>query len=476
MGLLVDRAFIDAATNVPTLRERVRDAIVEAMFTRDDRVLPKDIIAVLSRAPAVTVKVKSDTDVQKLVRVANGQESTISLGLPAEDYHYVRRQLSVTKDRDIGVYMRPTVLTSHGWIVPPQGGIEVDVTDMSSIQVDEKGHRAIAGVGARWKALYDEAARAGRAVPFYPLVPLHYALGDALYGDAVFQSYRGSFRRYLYAVRSFASHGGRARIGFEEVPNNGTGYDLLGLMQNSLSEFVVPIALAVGLAAPGRVTRNWSYLFPDVAKLAVALGKLTASGRALQYANVYDAAGWSLVHPGTPGAPLVLELGISGAPSVVAAREKALDTVLAGFTTKSSGTPSPYDASAREYARTSDRIAQLLIPGYVTVPVKSFPDLVSRFQQVSDAARAKLSLIGAVRQRGSVSLAPAFEAPKEPRKVYTVSRSIWEAVQTIPGASYLSRLAQLWSQERMYRARLVLLQRLKAEIDSARIVDPTVSA
>ena len=421
MGLLVDRAFIDAATNVPTLRERVRDAIVEAMFTRDDRVLPKDIIAVLSRAPAVTVKVKSDTDVQKLVRVANGQESTISLGLPAEDYHYVRRQLSVTKDRDIGVYMRPTVLTSHGWIVPPQGGIEVDVTDMSSIQVDEKGHRAIAGVGARWKALYDEAARAGRAVPFYPLVPLHYALGDALYGDAVFQSYRGSFRRYLYAVRSFASHGGRARIGFEEVPNNGTGYDLLGLMQNSLSEFVVPIALAVGLAAPGRVTRNWSYLFPDVAKLAVALGKLTASGRALQYANAYDA-------------------------------------------------------SAREYARTSDRIAQLLIPGYVTVPVKSFPDLVSRFQQVSDAARAKLSLIGAVRQRGSVSLAPAFEAPKEPRKVYTVSRSIWEAVQTIPGASYLSRLAQLWSQERMYRARLVLLQRLKAEIDSARVVDPTVSA
>ena len=136
----------------------------------------------------------------------------------------------------------------------------------------------------------------------------------------------------------------------------------------------------------------------------------------------------------------------------------------------------PYDASAREYARTSDRIAQLLIPGYVTVPVKSFPDLVSRFQQVSDAARAKLSLIGAVRQRGSVSLAPAFEAPKEPRKVYTVSRSIWEAVQTIPGASYLSRLAQLWSQERMYRARLVLLQRLKAEIDSARVVDPTVSA
>ena len=476
MGLLVDRAFIDSATAAPALRETIREALVEALFTRDDRVLPKEIIAVLSRAPAVTVKVKSDADVQKLVRVANGQESTISLGLPAEDYHYVRRQLSVTKDRDIGVYMRPTVLTTHGWIVPPQGGIEVDASDLSSVQVDPKGHQAIVGVGARWKTLYDEAARAGRSVPFFPLVPLHYALGDALYGDAIFQSYRGSFRRYLYSLRSFASHAGRARIGFEEVPNNGTGYDVLGLFQNSVSEFVVPVAIAVGLTAAPRVARNWTYSFPDAAKLSIALGKLIASGRTLQYANVYDAAGWSLLHPGAGGALFVLELGVAGAPTVVAAREKALDTVLAGFTAKSSDTPSPYGVTAREYARTGERIGQQLVPGYVTAPIKSFADLVAKLQQVAEAARSKLSLIGTIRQTGSVSFAPALEAPKETRKVYSVSRRVWEAVRTIPGASYLSRLAQLWSEDPMYRARLVLLQGLKAEIDSARVVDPTVSA
>ena len=251
MGLLVDRAFVDAATAAPALREMLRDSLIEAMFVRNDRVLPRDIVAVLAREPAVTVKAKSDADVQKLVRVANGQESTVSLGLPAEDYHYVRRQLGVGKDRDIGVYVRPTVLTTHAWIVPPQGGIEVDVGDLSSIAVDEKGHQALAGVGARWKALYDEAARRGRLVPFFPLLPLDYALGDALYGDAVFGSYRAPFRRYLYGVRSFASHGRRARIGFDEVPNNATGYDALSLLQNSLSEFVVP----VGLGASGMATQ-----------------------------------------------------------------------------------------------------------------------------------------------------------------------------------------------------------------------------
>ena len=146
MGLLVDRAFIDAVTAAPALREMIRESLIDALFTRNDRVLPKDIVAVLSREPSVTVKVKSDHEVQKLIRVANGEESTVSLGLPAEDYHYVRRQLGVSKDRDIGVYVRPRVLTTHPWIVPPQGGIEVDVRDLSSIAVDAKGNRALAGV------------------------------------------------------------------------------------------------------------------------------------------------------------------------------------------------------------------------------------------------------------------------------------------------------------------------------------------
>ncbi len=212
MGLLVDRAFLDAATSVPALREVIRDALIEALFTRDDRVLPPEIVAILSRRPSVTMKPRTDVELQKLVRVANGQESTVSLGLGAEDWHYVRRQLAVSKDQDIGVTVKPSVVTTHPWIVPPQGGIEVDPADLSAIAVDPKGHQALAGVGARWKALYDEAVQAGRLVPFLPLVPLDYAIGDALYGDAVFQSYRGPFRRYVLAVRTIASHGVRARI------------------------------------------------------------------------------------------------------------------------------------------------------------------------------------------------------------------------------------------------------------------------
>jgi FAD/FMN-containing dehydrogenase len=474
MGLLVDRAFIDAATAAPALREMIREALIEALFTRNDRVLPKEIVAVLSREPSVTVKAKSDLEVQKVVRVANGSESTVTLGLPSEEYHYMRRQLSITKDRDIGVYVRPRVVTTHPWIVPPQGGIQVDVRDLSTIEVDPKGHRALVGVGATWKALYDEAARAGRLVPFSPLLPLDYALGDALIGDAVFTSYAAPFRRYLYGVRSFASHGRRTRVGFDEVPNHGAGYDALGLLQNTMSEFVVPVAMGVALAPRPSVMKNWTYQFPDAAKLGAALGKLTASGRSCLYANVYDAAAWALLHPGATPAPFVLELGLAGAPSVVAAREKALDTVLAGFTSKTPDTPSSYDAEARAYTRTAERISRLLVPGYVTTPLVSLADITAKLKEVSEASTAGLALFGAVRRTGTVSLAPAFDAPKEAARMYAISRQVSSKVEGIPGASYLSRLAQLWADDRMYRARLVVLRKLKEDIDSARVVEPTV--
>jgi len=48
------------------------------------------------------------------------------------------------------------------------------------------------------------------------------------------------------------------------------------------------------------------------------------------------------------------------------------------------------------------------------------------------------------------------------------------AIERIPGVSYLSRLAELWADDPMYRARLGILLRLKDEIDSARAVEPTV--
>ncbi|TLZ76686.1 MAG: hypothetical protein E6K08_05075 [Methanobacteriota archaeon] len=86
MGLLRDWHYIGKAVEIPALSEVIRESLIRALFVRDDRVLPKDLIADLNRLPPVTVKVKDDSEVRKLVRVLNGEESTVSLGLSAEDY------------------------------------------------------------------------------------------------------------------------------------------------------------------------------------------------------------------------------------------------------------------------------------------------------------------------------------------------------------------------------------------------------
>ncbi len=189
MGLLRDWHYVEKAVQIPALAELIREALIHALFVRDDRVLPRDLIADLNRVPPVTVKVKEDAEVRKLVRVLNGQESTVSLGLSAEDYHYFRTQLGVGRTREFGLTMR--------------------------------GHRAIAQVGALWKRLYDEASERGHLVPFVPTVPLDFAVGDALYGDAPFASFRGGFASYVNALRTISAYGHRARIGFEEVRTTG---------------------------------------------------------------------------------------------------------------------------------------------------------------------------------------------------------------------------------------------------------------
>ena len=122
MGLLRDWNYIEAATEIPALSEMIREALIHALFVRNDRMLPREIIADLTRTPAVTVKVKDDADLRKLVQVLNGSESTLSLGLGAEDYNYFRTQLGVGKDREIGLTVRPHSLLTYDWLVPEQRG------------------------------------------------------------------------------------------------------------------------------------------------------------------------------------------------------------------------------------------------------------------------------------------------------------------------------------------------------------------
>ncbi len=475
MGLLRDWHYVEKAVQIPALAELIREALIHALFVRDDRVLPRDLIADLNRVPPVTVKVKEDAEVRKLVRVLNGQESTVSLGLSAEDYHYFRTQLGVGRTREFGVTMRPRTLLTYDWIVPEQRGVQLDFTGYAGIEFAVDGHRAIAQVGALWKRLYDEASERGHLVPFVPTVPLDFAVGDALYGDAPFASFRGGFTSYVNALRTISAYGQRARIGFEEVANHGTAYDLLHTAIPLAGEFFIPLSAALRLEAKPATRKTLTYGFDDPAKLSAALDRLGRFGPGVNWVHITDAVAAKILRPATPPEAFTVQVSLGATTTGIAAKEKALDAAMVGFKAKSAETPNPYDVAADAYHKTADTVARSLFVGEVRVPAKSFGDFLGKVRAFGDQSAAKAGAYANLQETGSVSTYPFFSAPKDRTKVYDLSKGVRAMVTRTPGAAFTSRLAHLWDEEPNFLRRMSLVRSLKLEIDEAHVVQPLIS-
>ncbi|TLZ44260.1 MAG: FAD-binding oxidoreductase [Methanobacteriota archaeon] len=475
MGLLRDWNYVERAVQIPALSEVIREALIRALFVRDDRVLPADLIGDLNRVPRVTVKVKDDGEVRKLVRVLNGEESTVSLGLNAEDYHYFRTQLGVGRTREFGLVPRPRALLTYDWIVPEQRGVQLDFSAYGAIEFAGDGHRAIAQVGATWKQLYDDALSKGHAVPFVPTVPLDFAVGDGLFGDAPFASFRGDFGTYVNGLRTISPYGHRARIGFEEVANNGTAYDLLHATLPLAAEFFVPVEVALRLEAKPANRKTLTYSFEDGPKLSAALDRLSRSGPGIGWVHVTDAVAAKTLRPAVPPEAFTVQLSLAATATGLAAREKAVDAAMAGFKSKGAETPSPFEVPAAAYRKTAEAVGRSVFVGEVRIPAKLLGDFIGKVRAFGDQSSARAGVYASLRDTGIASAFPSFAAPKDRDKVYDLSKGVRTIVSGTPGAAFTSRLAHLWEEEPGFLRRMALLRSLKLEIDAAHVVQPLIA-
>lgn len=475
MGLLRDWHYVERAVQIPALSELIREALIRALFVRDDRVLPPNLIADLNRVPRVTVKVKDDAEVRKLVRVLNGQESTVSLGLSAEDYHYFRTQLGVGRAREFGLVPRPRTLLTYDWIVPEQRGVQLDFTGYAGIEFAEDGHRAIAEIGAPWKTLYDDALARGHVVPFVPTVPLDFAIGDAIFGDAPFASFRGEFGSYVNGLRTISAFGHRARIGFEEVANHGTTYDLLHATLPLAAELFVPVAVAVRLEPKPPARRILTYAFDDGAKLSAALDKLARAGPGVGWAHVTDATAAKILRPTFPAEAFTVQVSVTASTSGLPVREKAIDATMAGFKAKSTDTPTPFDVPAAGYRKMAETLSRSLFVGEVRVPGNAFGDFAAKVRSFGDQSAAKAGVYASLRDTGTASAFPFFAAPKDRNKVYDLSKGVRTLAAQVRGAGFTSRLAHLWDEDPGFLRRMGLLRDLKLEVDTAHVLQPLLA-
>ncbi len=474
MGLLRDWDYIEAATQIPALSELIRETLIHALFVRNDRVLPREIIADLTRAPAVTVKIKDDADLRKLVQVLNGSETTLNLGLPAEDYNYFRTQLGVGKDREIGLTVRPRTLLTYDWLVPEQRGVQVDFSAYAGVEFPEKGHSAIAQAGLPWKRLYDAALAKGHLFPLVPTVPLDFAAGDGVWGDAPLAAYDGEFGAFVNALRTVSAYGHRTRLGFEEASNNGTGYDVLHATLPFALEYSVPIEVAFRLVPRPPARKTLTYTYDDPAKLSAALDKLPRTGARFPWIHVTDSVAAGVLRPGIVPDPFTVQVALAGTASGLPAREKALDAALAGFKVKSAEVPNPFDVAVAEYEKTAKRAERSLFVGEIRLPAAGVGDFASRLKSLGQQVAAKVGFYGSLRASGTLSAFPFFDHPKDRTHVYDLSKGVVRLVEKIPGAVFTSRLAHLWNEDAGYLERMRILREIKLRFDSAHVLEPLV--
>lgn len=471
MSLLRDLKLLQDATAIPALREVVRETLIRAMFVRDERTLPKDLVRILTRKADVIVRPKDEYEVREVVRVANGEQSTVNLGRPADEFHFYRTRLGVGKDQPWGVSVRPSILQTYDWIVPPQGGILVDLGALTEIEVDGVNLAARVGTGAPWKALYDRAAEVGMMPSVFPATPFDFAVGDAIVGDARFRAYGTSFPSAVYNVRGLAASGLRVNCGFEYVPNHATGYNLKDLAVLFGAEFLVPTFVWLRLHARPPIVKNLAFGFDDPAKLAAALDRLARNGRPYVWAHLADDRAWKLVHDGDAPGPLAVEVGVGGNEALLAARTKALEAAMAGFAAKGE-VAAPWDAPAKAYAANAEKVAKFLFVGELVAPVAKAGTAIEKVRALGESKGVRGGVFGTVRDNGIAYLAPYFEAAKEPPRMYDLSRGMADIVRGLGDAVFDSRLANLWTVDPYFQKRVAAFQKLEAALDMPNAIEP----
>jgi len=408
------------------------------------------------------------------VRVANGEASTVSLGRPADEFHFYRTRLGVVKDQPWGVSVRPSLLQTYDWIVPPQGGILVDVSGLDEVEVDGVSYAAKVGAGAKWKTLYGRAAKYGMHPAVFPSVPLDFAIGDGIVGDARFRSYSSSFASAVYDVRGLAGNGLRVNCGFESVPNVATGYNVRDLAVQFGGEFLVPTYLYVRLTARPPLVKNLAFGFDDAAKLAAGLDKLTRNGRPYLWANLYDDRAWRLVHGVEAPGPMVVEIGVGGTETLLAARTKALEAALAGFTARAEA-PAPWGVPEEAYAARSQKIHRLLFVGEIVTAAKNVGAALDGVRVLGESKGVRAGFFGNAMDNGQVYVSPCFEAAKEPSRIYDLSRGVADIARGIEDAAFDSRLAHVWEDDPAFRTRAHLFLNLEAALDAPNAIEPASS-
>lgn len=243
--------FLQILAAHPRLKGLEPEEMARAVYLHDKYVLPEEVLQVLGRGPDATLKVSGPGDLRQAVRVASGEISASALGLPARQFHYLRTALAMERGREFSVDWQRNVDPYDDEILPMQGGFLVDVSALSTVEIREDLGVVRAGVAALWRDVQAAAAAKGFDLDLFPIVPLDFALGDLVGGAAPFASRTGRLEDAVRNVEVVLPDGRMASLGYDGVPPNASGYDLVALYLRAGQHLALPNTFTLTLTPAG---------------------------------------------------------------------------------------------------------------------------------------------------------------------------------------------------------------------------------
>lgn len=448
----------------PALKALAPEELLKAVYVHDRHVLPDDIMNFLGRRADATLTVKSPEEIQAAVRVANGETTTTALGLSAQDYHFLRTKLGMRRGLEVPVDWERTIDLYDDQIIPQQGGFLLDVSAIDSIQVKPEERVVAAGVGARWKDVQQAVASLGLVLNCFPGVPMDFALGDMVGGTAPFHSTFGGLGTAVRNVRVVLPDGRMGSMGYDDVPNNGSGYNLRDLYLAAGGNFAVPHTFYLTLSNRPRAFKTLLYTFPEVATLAAAAAKLARSRLTPLRTLFYNVRGWNSSHRQEAQGP-ILEVSLSGLEATLPAQEKALDAMAEGRVAKTEAL-SILEATASEFRSATAPLRSASAIAEVLAPPESLAGVHGALADVTEG----IGVFG-VLSRGTAYLVPVLRRPLSRRERFDFVDKLVKGTRgkaTVAGPHLVALLAK---DPRQARA-LGMVRAMKREVDRPNTMNP----
>lgn len=489
--------FLDLLHADPNLEQMAREELAKLLYLRDKRSLPDDLKRLFDRVAVVRLGIEQTPEAAQAMGFATGEVAGVNLGLATDSLHYVRRSLSMLRDREVAVDWAPKGDPFDGDVLPLFDGLLLDLSAFNGVETDREGGYLRAETAATWRDAFLAAEGAGRVFPLLPILPGNPYMGDVVGGTVVLTSYRGGLTAFLRNVDFLGPDTTYGQSGFDQVPNAATGYDFNALLSTMGRNLAVPISVTFRLL-PGGALRGLRYALPTEAALVEALGELDASRlRPLRVAFGDTTA----AEVGLGDGPFPLEVDLLGTEDTVTAQVAALDDLLgvqasgeAGDEVEEGEEPPEAGGPPR---RERDDLDHLLTepprgkyPQYLTeirAPLADAAGLWEELVRWSASRGDRVGVAGCLEESGTVRFLPFIRIDVQRQSTMgepfdvPMNRGdrfdrVWELVRIArkhPCRLRATQLVHLLNPDPELQKRFRLARRIKERVDLPGVINPS---